>query len=105
MFEFIKRALRAVWNTLKKIVLKILNFFKNIVSWFRDPRKLEKLKEDKDQIAVVIKEKLANGDYEVINVLYNKNDNTVTDAEVMSTGDIDQETRNNFKDKDMLILE
>jgi len=104
MYELIKELLASVWNTIKKIIVKVLNFFKNIVSWFKEPSRLRKIKEDKNKMAIVIKEKMKNGDYEVINVLFDKNESEILDAEVISAGDIDQETHNKFKDKDMVIL-
>lgn len=109
MFQLIKKALAKIWDILKKIVLRIISFIKNIVSFFKNPRRLSKLQEDQDTIAVVIKEKLADGDYQVVNCLFNKEEGTLVnpeeDALVMTSGELDNTTQTHFKGKDMLVLQ
>ena len=108
MFEIIVEALKAVWNLLKKIFVKICSFIANIVGFFRDRNRLRKLKEDSDRIAVSIKEKLDSGEYNVINCLFDKSTNEVvdaeTDAEVINAEDLDAETQQNFGNKDMIVI-
>jgi len=108
MFEIIFEALKAVWDFIKKIFVKILNFFKNIISWFRDPDRLKKLQEDSNVIAVSIKEKLDNGNYAVINCLFDQENNELVDytedAEIIESEQLDKDSIRNFGDKDMIVL-
>lgn len=109
MFELIKSLLNDVWEFIKKIIVKIVSFLKNILSFFKNPNRLRKLQEDQNRIAVAIKEKLDNGDYQVVNCLYDKQDcKLVTpedDAEVITSEDLDVDTRKTFGTKDMIVLQ
>lgn len=109
MFELIKSLLNDVWEFLKKIFVKIVSFFQNICSFFRDPNRLRKLQADQNRIAVAIKEKLDNGDYQVVNCLYDKQDCTLVtpeaDAEVITSEELDAETERYFGRKDMVVLQ
>lgn len=104
----IKTLLKAVWDMIKKLAVYLLRFVLNIVAFFKDPSRLGKLKENKDRIAVTIKEKLDNGDYEVINCLFDKERAELVDpeedAEVISASELDEETLAQFNGKDMLVL-
>jgi len=104
MFEWIKNLLAKAWDWIKKIFVKIINFFANIKSWFTQASRLKKLKEDKNKVAVVIKETLDNGDYNVVNCLFDEETNTLDDAEVVQSEDIDQKTRDSFGNRDMIVL-
>ena len=109
MFETIKSLLAKVWEWIKKIVVAIISFVSNIISFFRNRSRLRKLQEDQNRIAVAIKEKLENGDYQVVNCLYDKADeNLVTpeeDAQVITSAQLDAETQRNFGSKDMIVLQ
>lgn len=108
MFDLIWEAIKAVWNFIKKIILKILNFIAHIVNWFRDPNRIKILQQNKDVIAVVIKQKLESGDYNVVNCLFNKNTSEILnpeeDAICYTSEELDYETKRHFQNKDMLIL-
>ena len=103
---FIELAQR-IWAFIKHIVVKVLNFAKNIVSFFKNPSKLKKLKENKDLMAISIKDKLDNGNYKVVNCLFNEATNEVEDYEEslgIEADDIDSETEQAFGDKAMIVL-
>lgn len=106
--DFFVELLEKIWNTIKKIFLKIVNFAKNIVNYFKNPARLKKLQEDSSNIAVSIKENLDNGDYKIVNCLFNKDTNQVidiSDAEGISAEDIDAATKDAFGDKSMVVLQ
>ena len=100
--------LRKAWEFIKKIFLKIVNFVTNIVSFFKDPQRLKKLQEDKNRIAISIKENLNNGQYNMLNVLYDKTTEEIVDMETDALGidaeSLDEETKQHFGDKDMIVL-
>lgn len=100
--------LRKAWEFIKKIFLKIVNFVTNIVSFFKDPQRLKKLQEDKNRIAISIKENLDNGKFNVINCLYDKTTEEIIDMETDALGinaeSLDEETKQHFGDKDMIVL-
>jgi len=104
IFEIIKEGVIRLGKAVVKLIMKVAYFIKNILSWFKNPARLKKIKEDKNTIPVVIKQKIKNGDYEVINCLFNEETNEVEDAQVISSEQLGKETIKNFKDKDMMIL-
>lgn len=105
---FFIELLRSIWDFIKKIFVKVINFARNILSFFKDPSRIRKLKVDSNVIAVSIKENLNNGNYNVVNCLFDKSSNTVVDLENQAMGieaeDIDDFTEEKFGDKDMIIL-
>ena len=107
MPDFIE-LLRKIWDGIKKIILKIVDFAKNIVSFFKDPQRLKKLQEDKNRIAISIKENLENGQYNLVNCLYDKTTEEIVDMETdalgIEAGSLDEETKQHFGDKDMIVL-
>jgi len=102
--EWIKKGVDRLGVAVKRLIRKIVNFFKNIVSWFKDEKRLKIIKEDKNTIAVAIKEKLANGDYETYQCLFDDEKDEVLEAQVITCESIDAETKARFNDKDMLVL-
>ena len=100
--------LRKAWEFVKKIILKIVDFAKNIVSFFKDPQRLKKLQEDKNRIAISIKENLDNGQFNIVNCLYDKTTGEIVDMETDVQGieaeSLDEETKQHFGDKDMIVL-
>lgn len=100
--------LRSIWNAIKTKFVEILNFAKNILAWFKDPLKLKQLREDKNKIAVSIKENLENGNYRTVNCLFDKKENEIVDmdynAEGIGSAEIDAQTEKTFGNRDMIIL-
>lgn len=112
LFGIIWEALKKIWDKIKKIFVKILNFFNHIANWFKNASRAKKLKEDRDVLAVVIKEKLSDrSNYNIVNCLFDNKageivvDNGETQAEVVETESLDNETLKNFGDKDMMVLQ
>ena len=107
MTDFIE-LLRKIWDGIKKIILKIVDFVKNIISFFKDPQRLKKLQEDKNRIAISIKENLDNGQFNIVNCLYDKTTEEIVDMETDAQGieaeSLDEETKQHFGDKDMIVL-
>lgn len=99
---------RAIWNYIKKIAVRVLKFFSNIVSFFKNPDKLRKLGANRDLLAISIKDNLANGEYNVVNCLFDKSTNTIVDYEENAQGitaeSLDSETKGYFGNKDMIML-
>ena len=100
--------LRSIWNKIKKFFVKVLNFVNYIINFFRNPERLNKLKEDRDLIAVSIKENLENGQYNLVNCLYDKVLEEVVEVETDAVGieaeKLDKETKQKFGNKDMIVL-
>jgi hypothetical protein len=94
---------------LKKIAVKVLNFYEHIVAWFKEPARLETIKNNNNNIlAISIKEKLDNGKYNVINCLYDKEEERLIDASkhavVFTADSLDLETLSKFGDKEMILI-
>ena len=109
MFETIKSLLAKVWEWIKKIVVAIISFIDNIVSFFRDRNRLRKLQEDQNRIGVAIKGKRKNGDYQIVNCIYDKAEEKLVDPEedavLITSKQLDAETKKNFGSKDMIVLQ
>ncbi|MEL3908315.1 MAG: hypothetical protein P1P64_04800 [Treponemataceae bacterium] len=99
----------AVWDYIKRIVVGILNFTRNIVKFFKDPSRLQKLQKDRDLLAIAVKENLENGEYNVVNCLFDKATSQIVDMDEDALGieaeELDAETEAHFGDKDMLVLQ
>jgi hypothetical protein len=104
MTELIWEALEIAWDWLKKTWVKIVNFSKNIVSWFKDTARLKKLKKDQNKMAIAIKKKLDSGDYQTVVCLFDKKKAEIIDGEVITSEDIDKDTKKQFGSKDMMVL-
>lgn len=104
----VKRLLAAVWTVIKKVATIIARFVRNVVEFFKQPSRLDKLKENKNSIAISIKEKLDSGDYQIVNCLFDQQESELidpdTDAEIISASEIDAEMAERFGDKSMLVL-
>lgn len=100
--------LRAIWNRIKKFFVKVLNFVNNIVSFFKKPKIFNKLVYNNDLMAVSIKEKLNDGNFRVVNCLYDEITEDITDIETETIGidaeNLDNETKRQFGNKDMIVL-
>ncbi len=113
--NLIKSALETIFgieskksNTLiKHRFYAIIEFFRDIVGWFRHPKRLIRLQNNRNLIAVAIKGKYDSGNYMITNLLFDKEANTIdqSDAIIMESENIDSETRQKFSDKDMIILQ
>lgn len=106
--SFFIELLNAIWSFIRRIFFKVVNFFRNIVAFFKDPERLRKLHQDSNLMAISIKEKLDNGNYRVVNCLFDKSDNKVVDMKNHALGIeaeyMDNETANYFGNKDMIVL-
>ncbi len=98
--------LEAVWNFLKKIILRIINFVDNIVSWFRDPSRFRKIQQDHNKVAFALKQKLANNEYNVVVGVFDEQREEILteDTVVYQAEELDRVTLKNFGNKDLIIL-
>lgn len=83
------------------IVIALL-CWKQIVGWFQNRHAL--VEKDKDNIAVMIKEKMSNGHVKEIHGIFNKASETVIDGEQYEAETLDNELSNVFGDEDMVVL-
>lgn len=108
MFDVIWEFIKSVWDSIKKFYYNIISFKQHILKFFKDPSILRKIQEDKDNIAVVIRERLNSGEFTTINVLFNTDEGEVVDyqncAEANIAPELDAETNRNFGGKDMMVL-
>lgn len=107
--NYFVKLLRSIRQSIKKFFVKVLNFMKNILSFFRNRNRLRKLKEDSDIMAISIKDNLNNGNYHIVNCLYNKELEEITDLEEdtigIETEQLDNQTKNYFGNKNMIVLQ
>lgn len=113
--DFIKK----FWNKLVKIFVAIVNFFRHIIDWFK--AKYEAIIKKRPKaipIALKIKDNIQTGNYNTYNIGLKKDKHIVKtfydqdneeilidDTEVISFEELDDETKKQFGDKEMLILE
>ena len=117
LFETLKAFLLEVWDSLKKIWTRIVNFFNHIVNWFRVKYR-EVIYRHPNTLPIVMKieEGLNTGNYNTVDIglkrgvvktFYDRSTGEilVDHTEVVEYEDLDTETKNRFGNKDMLILE
>lgn len=109
MLDCIWEALELVWECIEWIFLPVIRFVENIVSFFTEDGRLEEIQRNKDLLAVAIKRDLENGNYNVVNCLFNERTGKVVDYEenalAIESPEMDATARRHFRDKDLLILE
>lgn len=107
--SFFKKAWEAIKRFGKWLFTKTLNFARNIKDFFLERGRLKLLQERKELLAVSIKEKLDNGNYGVVNCLYNTDTEEIFDmeeeAQDVESEQLDSETIRNFGDKEMIVLQ
>ena len=86
---------------LTAIVLIVLNWSK-IVSWFQKHEEL--LEEDKDNIAVGVKQAMADGKVTYVQGIFNKRTNKLGEATKYEAKELDQETLKKHKGNDLIIV-
>lgn len=111
MLDNIISFFKKVWEALKQLGKwlkeKILNFARNIRDFFLERSRKELLRKRKDLLAVSIKERLGNGNYGVVNCLYDTDAEEVFEEEAqdVEAEQLDDETIRNFGDKEMIVLQ
>lgn len=118
MFNSILNFLKQIWARLKKILVAIVNFIRNIADWFRTKfLKVKKKHPNAKPISLKIEKDLESGNYNtmdlglekeyaVVNTFYDENTKEiiVEETEVIQSDRLDAETIKAFGDKDMLVL-
>ncbi|WP_233900865.1 hypothetical protein [Tenacibaculum piscium] len=114
MLDAIIGVLKEIWDSLKKIFTKVVNFFKNIVSWFKAKLNKHKNNPNVTAISLKIKDDLKSGNYNtfnisdstIVNTFYDKSTGSIIeeDTEIIQYENLDQDTKQQFSNKDMLIL-
>ncbi len=104
--DFYVKMANQLWGYINKIFVEVLSFSENIIGYFNQLLSGRKL--DKDVLALSIKENLDNGNYRTVNCLYNQKKGEVIDLTKSSIGidshKIDQQTREAFGERNMIIL-
>ncbi|WP_461830195.1 hypothetical protein [Aquifex sp.] len=107
MMDYIVNLLRSIWNAIKKIFRKILNFFNDIVDWFR--AKIHKYidKPYIKAVAVRIDDALKNGNYRIVKCFYDTKKGKIIDEDLegIEAEQLDDYAQDIFKDKPVVILE
>ncbi len=106
--DFVSDIIESVKQFVKSIVIHLLSFVKHIVSWFKDPKRLANLRKNKNVIATAVKEHLSNGNYNVVNCLFDKEAGEVidiSDSKLYDAEELDSQTEYNFGDKPMMVLQ
>lgn len=107
-WEFAKEIIGKIAQFVRALVIHLLSFVKHIVNWFKDPKRLANLRNNKDIIAVSLKENLDNGNFNVVDCLYNKATEEVvdiSDSALYEAEDLDSKAENAFGDKPMVVLQ
>ncbi len=106
MFDTIIAFLKTVWDYIRKLVVRVLDFVRHICHFFSSPRSKMRLRE-KDVLATVIRQNLDDGNVSVINCLFDKGRNVVLDVQdiqVITAEELDERTSTMFGDKNLLVL-
>jgi len=78
----------------------------DIVSFFKEPSRLEQLQADKDKIAVAIKEKTDSGSIILVLCIFSKSSNTIVEPCMkIIASELSPDLLSMFGTKDMLVLQ
>lgn len=123
MLDAIRKLLKRAWNSLKKVFEKIVSFFQNIVNFFKSKYDaIIKKKPNAVAVSIIIKENMEKGNYntvnmndfdtnlskdKIVNTFYDKDTGEILEeeTEVISYESLDEQTKSQFSDKDMIVLE
>ena len=116
MFEEIIKLLERAWDFIKKVFVKVIDFFDNILNFFESKYNEIILKHPKAKaVSIKIKDDLASGNYnsvslskgKIINTFYDEATGEIIEeaTEVISYESLDGQTKEQFGDKDMLVIE
>lgn len=117
LFETLKSFFLGIWDQLKKIAIKIINFFRDLISWFK-VRYLNVIENHPNAEAIVLKieDRLNTKDYVTLDVglkkgaavktFYDRDTREIIldQTEVVEYEDLDAETKSRFGSQDMLVL-
>jgi hypothetical protein len=84
------------------IVVPLL-IWKDIVDWFRGKRKIKEA--DKANIAFSLKNSLENGNYEVVQGIFNPNSEELLDGQKFQAENLDEQLVAAHKDKELVLYE
>jgi hypothetical protein len=85
------------------VVVVAFVYWDDIVNWFRSRHEL--IEADKDNIAFTIKQKMANGDFKVVQGVLNKRTNVLADGQVIQTKNVDAGLEQAHEGKELVIYE
>ena len=84
------------------IVLAII-YYDDIIAWFKARNDIKLA--DKENIAFTIKEKLASGDFKVVQGIFNKRSESIVDGQAMQTKELDAEFDAVHESNDLVLYE
>lgn len=123
MLDAIRKLLKRAWNSLKKVFTKIVSFLQNIVNFFKSKYDaVINKKPNAVAVSIIIKENMEKGNYntvnmndfdtnlskdKIVNTFYDKDTGEILEeeTEVIFYESLDEQTKSQFSDKDMIVLE
>lgn len=106
--EFFKRIWDGLVKFCKIVFIVILKFTENVISFFKSPKRYKRIKENRNYLPIVLRQKLKNGDYNVIEGIFDEEKDDMVDIEKETQGieceRLDSELNGYFGDKDLIIL-
>jgi hypothetical protein len=88
--------------SLTVVVLAIV-YYQDIVKWFRTRNDIKEA--DKDNIAFTIKDLTENGDFKIVQGIFNKRTETVVDGQVIQAKDVDADLVATHGNKKLVVYE
>ncbi|MEI0518500.1 hypothetical protein [Brachyspira murdochii] len=107
-FIIYKLSKAAANNLANKAVYKDVVTMEELIRFYKNDDVIQHLKENKDLLAVAIKKQLDDGNIHILATIFNNN---TKEAEYIEkymlnykTAKLDEDLKNAFKDKDMIVL-
>lgn len=85
------------------VVMFVAISFDEIVQWFRSRNGIKEA--DKDNIAITIKQRLDNGEFRVVQGIFNKRTDALAEARVMQARQLDPAFENVHRDTELVVYE
>ncbi len=107
--EELKNLIKSVLDFIKKIFVKIIEFFRNIVNFVKKLHQKYKYRKGIKMVSVKINDLIKEEEYNIYTGVFNTEtgelENYEEDSEIISGENIDEETKKAFGSKELVIFE
>ncbi|GIM91711.1 hypothetical protein [Paractinoplanes toevensis] len=84
-------------------VIVAIIYYDEVIDWFRNRNSLKE--SDRDAVGITVKQRLEDGNYNLVQGIFNKREDRLMDARVVKTKAFDEKLENLHRYDDLVIYE
>jgi hypothetical protein len=84
-------------------VIVAIIYYEEVIDWFRGRSALKE--SDRDAVAITVKQRLEDGNYNLVQGIFNKREDRLMDARVVKTRALDEKLENLHRYDDLVMYE